>query len=160
LHIAPEPCLSRQFRSLPHIAYSAADLRAAPSVEQMDITNIGYPPETFDIVFCSHVLEHVENDRKAISEFHRVLTAGGWAILMVPIAGKKTYEDPRIKDPHQRQLHFGQWDHVRQYGTDFASRLEQRGMKVNCFHPKNIATGAELVQMAISKPGMIFFCRK
>lgn len=126
----------------------------------MDITNISYPRETFDIIFCSHVLEHVEHDRKAISEFRRVLSAAGWAILMVPIAGKKTYEDPRIQDPRQRELHFGQSDHVRQYGRDFAARLEQGGMKVKCFRPESIVTSAEFVQMAIFESGLIFFCRK
>jgi SAM-dependent methyltransferase len=160
LHIAPEPCLSRRFRSLDRIGYTPADLKGGPGVEKIDITNIDYPPMTFDIIFCSHVLEHVEEDRKAISELHRVLSPTGWAILMVPINLKETYEDPKIQDPRQRELHFGQWDHVRSYGLDFADRLRECGIQMTCFRPESIVSDCEFASMSLLKRDWIFFCTK
>jgi SAM-dependent methyltransferase len=154
LHFAPEPCLLARFRSLGHIGYTPADLRGGAATEKVDITNIRYPSGTFDVIFCSHVLEHVEDDRKAISELHRVLSPTGWAILMVPITAPKTYEDRRIRDPRQRELHFGQRDHVRRYGPDFVSRLRQGGMKVT------IASEADCARTALSRCDVIFFSRK
>jgi SAM-dependent methyltransferase len=160
LHIAPEPCLSARFRSLPHIAYVAADLLGGSGVERMDISNIRYAAMTFDLIFCSHVLEHVEDDRKAISELHRVLSAAGTAILMVPIMSKPTYEDHSIRDPNLRERRFGQWDHVRSYGPDFATRLLEGGMQVTCFKPADFVSDAEFDWMRMSRADLIFRCGK
>ena len=98
----------------------------------MDITDIRFPDESFDVIYASHVLEHVDDDRRAIRELHRVLRTGGWAVLPVPIHGKETREDPSVTDPEERQRLFGQSDHVRKYGRDgeYERRLRGSGFDV------------------------------
>jgi SAM-dependent methyltransferase len=131
LHVAPEEQLSTLFASAPGINYLSADLLSPKAMIRMDITDIQYPDETFDVIYCSHVLEHVNDDRKAMRELHRVLRTGGWAILQVPIpTAEATYEDPTITSPKARKLAFGQKDHVRRYGADYKDRLEDAGFSV------------------------------
>ena len=98
----------------------------------MDITALEYPENHFDFILCSHVLEHIPNDTKAISELFRVLKLGGWGILQVPfeIDREKTYEDDSILSPEERKIAFGQYDHVRIYGLDYISRLSNVGFSV------------------------------
>ena len=90
----------------------------------MDITNIHYSDNSFDIIYCSHVFEHIMDDQKAMRELARVLKPAGWAVLQVPVEVTKTFEDATIKDPLERQRLFGQSDHVRVYGPDYKDRLE------------------------------------
>jgi ubiquinone/menaquinone biosynthesis C-methylase UbiE len=90
--------------------------------------------ESFDIFICSHVLEHVPDDKKALSELFRILRPGGFGILMVPIALKmsKVNEDPSIEDVGERWRRFGQDDHVRQYSkSGFIERVKGAGFIIN-----------------------------
>ncbi len=121
LHIAPEPPLEFIFKHLQNIDYLTADMNPERVMEQMDITNIQYPENTFDAIICNHVLEHIPDDQKAMSELFRVLRPGGWAILQVPFSKilDKTFEDPTITTPEDRERIFGQTDHVRIYGRDY-----------------------------------------
>ena len=96
-------------------------------MEQMDVMDISYPDETFDVIYCSHVLEHVTDDRQAMREFHRTLKPDGWAILNVPITTEVTFEDPAIESATERERVFGQIDHVRCYGPDYVNRLARAG---------------------------------
>jgi ubiquinone/menaquinone biosynthesis C-methylase UbiE len=97
----------------------------------MDVHQIPFPDNTFDVVFCNHVLEHVEDDLKACSEINRVLKTNGWGIIQSPVyAITKTIEDKTITDPAMREKLFGQRDHVRKYGNDYANRLSQSGLVV------------------------------
>jgi glycosyltransferase involved in cell wall biosynthesis len=130
LHVAPEPQLSRLFQKAAYIDYLSADLSAANAMVQMDITDIHYSDNTFDVVYCSHVLEHVPNDRRAMGEFRRVLKPNGWAILQVPITADITFEDPAVITPEAREQLFGQYDHVRRYGPDYKDRLTDAGFSV------------------------------
>jgi SAM-dependent methyltransferase len=131
LHVAPEKQLSELFASASSIDYLSADLVPSRAMVRMDVMDIQYPDETFDVIYCSHVLEHVADDRKAMSEFHRVLRTGGWAILQVPIStAEVTFEDPAITSPEEREAAFGQFDHVRCYGADYKDRLENAGFSV------------------------------
>ena len=86
----------------------------------------------FDIVLCNHVLEHVTDDRKAMREILRVLKPGGYGIMQVPmeLTLEKTYEDPSIVDPHEREVHFRQKDHYRLYGRDYTQRLKECGFRI------------------------------
>jgi SAM-dependent methyltransferase len=102
---------------------------------RMDITDIQYPKDTFDVIYCSHVLEHVVDDRKAMREFHRVLRPDGWALLLVPITVEKTFEDPSVTDPEERLSVFGQEDHVRCYGPDYVERLRNPDSRFVSFAP-------------------------
>ena len=86
----------------------------------------------FDAVICNHVLEHVPDDRAAMRELRRILRPGGIAVLMVPFRpDRQTYEDPTIVDPEQRTAVFGQFDHVRLYGSDYLDRLREAGFEVD-----------------------------
>ncbi len=132
LHIAPEQPFLKRFRNLPNIDYTTADLLSPIADIKMDIQQMPIKDETYDVVMCNHVLEHVENDIKAMKEIYRVLKKGGWAILQVPINydREKTYEDFSITDPKERERIFGQYDHMREYGRDYPERLRSVGFKV------------------------------
>ena len=126
---------------------------------EMDITDIQYPDDSFDAIYCSHVLEHVPDDAKAMSELYRVLKPGGWAILAVPIRGDTTFEDPTTTEPEERERLFGQSDHVRYYGKDFKDRLEAAGFEVKVDdYPSQIPQG--LVEYHSLSLADIYYCEK
>ncbi|MCB0758970.1 MAG: methyltransferase domain-containing protein [Flavobacteriales bacterium] len=136
LHVAPEKCIREKITAMPRVDYVIGDKHEPgytyPSgTMELDITNMEFPDKHFDLIICSHVLEHVDDDRRAMRELVRVLAPGGSAILIVPMGTKaETYEDPSITDPGERLRHFGQFDHVRIYGLDFPQRLEEAGFQV------------------------------
>ncbi len=134
LHIAPENMFYNIFINHENINYLTADLNdKKPNVmEKMDIKDIQYPDNTFDFIYCSHVLEHVPDDRKAINELYRVLKPDGKAIISVPLYRSldKTFEDPSLDTPKLRLKHYGQADHLRKYGLDFIDRLEDAGFTI------------------------------
>lgn len=138
LHIAPEKNLSKALLDLSLENYICGDLFAGDykypdHVVNMDVTNLPQEDGYFDLVICNHVLEHIPNDKKAISELYRVLKKPGIAILQVPISRKleATFEDPSITQPSDRENAFGQFDHVRIYGQDYPTKLEEVGFKTN-----------------------------
>jgi predicted SAM-dependent methyltransferase len=135
LHIAPEARVEDIFRKRAGMGYLSADLNPQNDMINMDITNIQFPDNSFDAIICNHVLEHIIDDRKAMSELYRSLKPGGWAILQVPLSSslEKTYEDFSITTAAGREEAFGQEDHVRIYARDYKERLEQAGFEVNVF---------------------------
>lgn len=161
LHIAPEACLEPLIRNRLKEGYITADLHNPDTMVEMDVTDIQYASESFDVIFCSHVLEHVENDKKALREFFRVLKPTGWAILLVPITVAQTYEDSTITDPQQRLREFGQTDHVRRCGHDYIDRIRDVGFEVRSIKAPDLLseTDLELYGLA-SKPDEIFYCKK
>lgn len=131
LHFAPEHQFQELFKNTPSIDYTSADLDMPTAMLKMDITNITFPDNTFDVIMCNHVLEHVPDDRKAMNELFRVLKPGGQAILQTPMSNKaQTEEDLNITDPKKREQLYGQNDHVRTYGMDKKNRLESVGFAV------------------------------
>lgn len=161
LHIAPEPCLEPQFKHLLGKNYLTADLMNPRAMIKMDITDIRYPDESFDVIYCSHVLEHVPDDRGAMREFHRVLKKDGWAVLLVPITAETTYEDPSITTPEGRLAAFGQADHVRRYGPDYVDRLREAGFRVEKHEVSDLVAAADVERMGLaSATGEIYYCRK
>jgi SAM-dependent methyltransferase len=131
LHVAPEYCFQGIFASLPNLEYVSVDLGSPLAMVQVDITSIAFDSSTFDCILCSHVLEHIPDDRQAMRELYRILRPNGWAILQVPIERETTYEDPKITSPEQRLKYFGKEDHVRVYGLDYKDRLEHAGFTVS-----------------------------
>ncbi|WP_336986292.1 class I SAM-dependent methyltransferase [Altererythrobacter aquiaggeris] len=160
LHIAPEQCLREHFTNQFDGNYITADFMAPDVDVKMDIQNIDFPDESFDIIYCSHVLEHVDDDRKAMREFCRVLKADGWAILLVPITAQSTYEDKSITSPEERLKHFGQIDHVRRYGPDYIDRLREAGFTVTETRPSDLADAAFAGKARLADGSSIFMCRK
>jgi SAM-dependent methyltransferase len=135
LHVAPETALEKILRQKTNLDYVTADLLAPGVMIKMDLTDIPFPDHYFDAIICNHVLEHIIDDRKAMSELYRVLKPSGWAITQVPISLtlETTYEDASITAEKAREQAFGQSDHVRIYAKDYKKRLEQTGFKVNIF---------------------------
>jgi SAM-dependent methyltransferase len=133
LHVAPEPALRRVLASAASIRYVTADLMAHDVDVRMDVTSIPFPDGSFDFILCNHVLEHVPDDRRAMREFHRVLSPDGQAILQVPISMSRvsTFEDSTATKPRERERLFGQYNHVRRYGRDIVDRLLEVGFTVN-----------------------------
>jgi len=162
LHVAPERCFESRLRKYFEPGnYVTADLLNRRAMVRMDITDIQYPDGYFDIIFCSHVLEHVQDDKKALMEFYRVLKQGGWAILNVPINAERTFEDPLVVDPAERLKVFGQEDHVRRYGPDYIDRLREAGFKVRVSGVSDLVMNEEAIRMGLTTAsGEVFYCSK
>ncbi len=133
LHIAPEQEFLSRFKKQKNLDYTSADLFSPIVDVKADILNLPFDDHSFDVVFCNHVLEHIQDDRKAMRELYRVMKPGGWGIFQVPMRQslEETYEDFSITDPKERQKHFGQYDHVRWYGMDYFDRLKSVGFEVD-----------------------------
>lgn len=133
LHVAPERVLEQRLRALQHLRYRSGDLLRPEADIRLDVTNIDLPDETFDVLLCSHVLEHVDDDRAAMRELLRIVKHGGWAILDAPVDPRldDTYEDWAITSTSGRRKAFGQWDHVRVYGRNFSDLLREAGWHVD-----------------------------
>lgn len=161
LHIAAERATARRLQAVPGLEYLTADLSSPTAMVRMDIMDIGYPEASFDVILCSHVLEHVEDDRQAMREFYRVLRPGGWAVLLVPISVDMTFEDPSITDPALRKRLFGHPQHVRQYGLDFADRLRDTGFSVQVFYSGDVMSAREMAGFAVlPSEWPLFHCKK
>ncbi len=132
LHIAPEFPFMRRFERIEGLRYVTGDLDSALAGHQLDVMDLPFEDRTFDYLICNHVLEHVDDDRRALAEIHRVLVPGGWAILMSPVDHRRatTLEDPSIVTPEERHRVFGQSDHQRLYGHDYPDRLAEAGFAV------------------------------
>ncbi len=138
LHVAPEIGLYAHFASSPNIDYEPGDLEPelypwAQRLRRIDLAALPYPDADFDVVIANHVLEHVADDSRALAEIRRVLRPGGWAMLAAPIALALdcTREDPAATTPEARERLYGQSDHRRLYGRDFAARLARAGFEVS-----------------------------
>lgn len=134
LHVAPEVCLRKKLRSIYKGCserYVTADLESPLADLHFDIQQIPLPDTSFDTVFCNHILEHVDDDRRALAELHRILRPGGWGILLSPVDYDRsaTFEDNSITDSAERTRLFGQYDHRRVYGRDYADRLREAGFE-------------------------------
>lgn len=158
LHVAPEASLSPRFASHSHIDYLTADFERDDVMVKMDLTEIQYPDDSFDVIYCAHVLEHIPSDRQAMRELARVLRPAGWAVLLVPIKGETTYEDLSVTDPNERRRLFGQWNHVRQYGADFPQRLEAEGFQVESISTKAYFSESEYYRYGLIDE-TIYVCR-
>jgi SAM-dependent methyltransferase len=132
LHLAPEQCFLKLFKNLSNLDYTTADLHSPLADVKADICNLPFKENTFDIVFCNHVLEHIEDDQKAMKELYRVLKPYGMGIFQIPqdLSRFETYEDFSISSPKERAKHFGQYDHVRIYGKDYFNKLRAVGFRV------------------------------
>ncbi len=161
LHVAPELCFKLKFKQIPFLDYVTADLHGGDVTLKMDITSIPHTDNAFDVVFCSHVLEHVPDDRAAMREIMRVLKPGGWAVIMVPVRmNRLTDEDLSVTDPREREERFGQHNHVRYYGRDITDRLKEAGFNVTVTRASEIVDSNQFDRIGVTKGVVVFFCEK
>ena len=135
LHVAPEVALMRKFSRIyakQPADYVTADLESPLADLHFDIQHIPLEDESFDVVICNHIMEHVEDDRLAMREIMRIMRKGGWGVILSPVdlQREKTFEDDTITDEAERTRIFGQYDHRRIYGRDYAERLREAGFEV------------------------------
>lgn len=162
LHFGPEEVFQKAFRAMPNLDYISADLDSPLAMVKMDITDILYEDNSFDVILCIHVLEHVIDDQKAIRELFRVLKPCGWAILQSPSGLKydKTFEDPDIVSPEDRERFYGQKDHVRIYGCDYKDRIEKPGFVVKVDSYVRELGGDMIRRHGLMEDEDIYFCTK
>jgi SAM-dependent methyltransferase len=156
LHFAAEDSL-KAILSKQAGVYRTADRFVEGADLRLDIENIDLPAASFNVVLASHVLEHVD-DRKALRELYRILKPGGTLVVMIPIVEgwDHTYENPAIVKSVDRDVHFGQWDHVRYYGRDVRDRLKQAGFTLEEY----VASGADCVKYGLLRGERIFLAHK
>lgn len=132
LHFAPEQAFYKRFRKMENLDYTTTDLNSPLADVKADICDLPFSDNTYDVIFCNHVLEHIHDDTKAMQELYRILKPGGLAILQIPqnLNREKTFEDHRITDKKERAKIFGQYDHVRIYGRDYFNKLRSIGFSV------------------------------
>ncbi|HEX8331369.1 MAG TPA: methyltransferase domain-containing protein [Segetibacter sp.] len=167
LNVAPEPFFYKKFSRLSNIKYFAIDkfpeeYGYGRKTIRMDVCDLKFADESFDVIICNHVLEHVPNDRKAMREMNRVLKPGGWAILNCPVNKNQatTLEDTSITDPAIRLELFGQQDHVRVYGRDYIDRLFDAGFEVNIVDYADTFTNNERFRYGMKAGEDIYHCFK
>ncbi len=148
LHFAPEQCFLKRFRALKNINYTTTDLLSPIADVKADICNLPFEDNSYDVILCNHVLEHIPDDTKAMQELYRVLRPGGMGIFQIPqdLLRTHTFEDDTITDKAERANIFGQYDHVRVYGQDYFDKLRSIGFTV-----KEVDYTATLSAEAIKK---------
>jgi SAM-dependent methyltransferase len=131
-------------------------------MEHFDLTDVPHPDDSFDAILCSHVLEHVPDDRRAMRELRRILRPGGWAIVQVPIDYTRagTHEDPAIESPEDREREYWQSDHLRLYGNDFPDRLREAGFDVTVDSYLRDLPEPEINRYGLISLEDIYVCRK
>ncbi|WP_435579775.1 class I SAM-dependent methyltransferase [Gilvibacter sp.] len=133
LHFAPEQAFYKRFKKMQHLDYVTTDLNSPIADVKADICDLPFEDNSFDVILCNHVLEHIPDDAKAMQELYRVLRPGGWGIFQIPqdLSREVTFEDPSITDKEERTRIFGQYDHVRVYGRDYFDKLAAVGFEVD-----------------------------
>ncbi len=158
LHIAPEQCFHSRFKAQKNITYLTADIESPIADMHFDLHDIPLEDNRFDVVFCNHVMEHVQDAKQCMSELYRVMKPGGWAIMQVPqdFTREETYEDWTITSPEEREKHFWQKDHVRLFGKDYPKWLESVGFRVEEFD-KEKEIGADKIERYRLQKGEVLY---
>lgn len=169
LHFAPERILYNTFKNSDNIDYYPVDFdveryekKNMPLKKQINMENITFEDNTFDFIYNFHVLEHVPDDIKAMSELHRVLKDDGVCFVAVPLFNiPETYQNDEYNTPELRLKHYGQEDHLRMYGHDFKDKLESVGFKVEAVQPKDLFENERIrTVLGLMDSEKIFLCSK
>ncbi len=161
LHFSPARSIQRKLKQLKNLAYITTDFESNRSDKKYDITHIDEADNSYDLIICYHVLEHVIEDSRAMKELYRILKPGGIALLQVPWQDGNTYEDSSIRSKEERLKHFSQQDHVRIYGKDdFISRLQSAGFKVNAVEYTKQYSKDMIARFGLKDGENIFVCNK
>ena len=162
LHFAPEQAFVSQFKKIKNLDYTTTDLKSPLADVKADICNLPFKDNEFDYIFCNHVLEHIPDDNKAMSELFRVLAPNGIGIFQIPqdLSREVTFEDHSITDPKERAKIFGQYDHVRVYGRDYFEKLRKNGFDVTAVDYTKKLSKEEIEQYRLAQGELIPVCRK
>lgn len=162
LHFAPEQAFYKRFRNLKHLDYTTTDLLSPLADVKADICNLPFEDNSYDIIFCNHVLEHIPDDTKAMQELYRVLKVGGMGIFQIPqdLNRDTTFEDDSITDKKERAEIFGQYDHVRIYGRDYFNKLRSIGFTVEEVDYTKKLSKAEVEKYCLAQGEVIPVCFK
>ena len=162
LHVAPEQAFYKRFKNQKNLTYITTDLYSPLADVKADLCALPFEDNSFDVIFCNHVLEHIPDDAQAMRELYRVMKKGGWGIFQVPqdINRAHTFEDDTIIDPAERTRIFGQYDHVRVYGLDYFDRLRQVGFEVEEIVYSTHFTAEEIERYRIVPQEILPLCKK
>lgn len=162
LHFAPEQAFLKRFRKLKNLVYTTTDLNSPIADVKADICALPFEDNSYDFIICNHVLEHIPNDTKAMSELYRVLAPGGTAIVQVPYDRSRThtFEDDSITDKKERARIFGQYDHVRIYGMDYFQKLSEVGFQVDAVDYTTNLSEEEIERYRLPKGELLPVCHK
>jgi predicted SAM-dependent methyltransferase len=162
LHIAPEQCFLDIFRKQKNLEYTTSDLESPIADVKADICDLPFKNNSFDVVFCNHVLEHITDDKKAMQELFRVLKRGGFGIFQIPqdLSRETTFEDNSVTDKKERTKIFGQYDHVRIYGRDYFNKLRSIGFKVDEIDYTQKISSEKLERFCLMKNEVLPVCYK
>ncbi|WP_422350441.1 class I SAM-dependent methyltransferase [Flagellimonas sp.] len=162
LHFAPEQAFYKRFKKLTNITYTTTDLNSPLADVKADICKLPFENDSFDVILCNHVLEHIPDDTKAMQELYRVLKPGGWGVFQIPqdLGREHTFEDNSITDKKERAKIFGQYDHVRIYGRDYFDKLRKIGFKVEEVDLTQDYTPEEIERYRLAKGEIVPFVRK
>ncbi len=162
LHIAPEQCFHKKFKAQTNLDYLTADLVSPIADMHFDLHQIPLEDNQFDVVFCNHVMEHVNDALQCMSELYRVLKPGGWGIMQVPqdFTRETTLEDPAIVTPEDREKYYWQKDHVRLFGKDYPNWLEKAGFKVEAFLKENHYSKDKINRFRLQSGEILYIARK
>ncbi|WP_297332108.1 class I SAM-dependent methyltransferase [Flavobacterium sp.] len=162
LHFAPEQAFYKRFRNQKNLDYTTTDLYSPLADVKADICNLPFEDNSYDLILCNHVLEHIPDDTKAMQELYRVMKPGGMGIFQIPqdLSRDVTFEDNSITDSKERARIFGQYDHVRVYGRDYFDKLRSIGFRVvEEDYTKKIAP-ADAERFCLAKGEIIPVCYK
>lgn len=162
LHFAPEQAFYKRFRKMPNLDYITTDLESPLADVKADICNLPFDNNSFDVILCNHVLEHIPDDKKAMQELYRILKPGGMGIFQIPqdMDREFTFEDDSITDKKERAKIFGQYDHVRVYGRDYFEKLETIGFTVKGINYSENLTTEQVDKYRLAPGELLPVCYK
>lgn len=162
LHFAPEQAFYKRFRNLENLDYITTDLNSPLADVKADICNLPFNNNSFDVILCNHVLEHIPDDTKAMKELFRVLKPNGWGVFQIPqdLSREISFEDNSITDKKERAKIFGQYDHVRIYGRDYFDKLRGVGFKVEELNYTSNLSDEDIDRYCLAKGEIIPLVRK
>jgi len=158
LHFAPEDCMIKFInKNKIYNKYILADINPTKEINKVDITDTEFQNNTFDLIICSHVLEHVD-EKKAIRELKRIIKINGFILLLFPIidSWEKTYRNDNIKNDYDRERHFLQHDHLQLFGREIERELSDDNFSLKKITP----FGQECVKYGITQGESLFVLEK
>lgn len=162
LHIAPEQCFHKKFKEQKNLNYLTGDLVSPIADLHFDLHSIPLENDRFDVVFCNHVMEHVDDAIQCMKELYRVMKPGGWGIMQVPqdFSREETLQDPSIQSPEDREKYYWQKDHVRLFGRDYPRWLEKAGFSVTEFQKESKYDQNQIQRYRLQKEEILYIVRK